>query len=91
MCEYAAIAGVQPETYTIRELYWMAKAADVASWNRTWAVIAQLFNVNRDSKKSKAVELDAFFPWRQKTSGVAEITESDKQGLRTLFPKKDKK
>lgn len=91
MCEYAAIAGVQPEPYTFRELYWMARAADVAGWNRTWAVIAQLFNINRDPKRSKAIDLDDFFPWKQRSSEVSEIRKSDRAGLRKMFPNKDEK
>ena len=41
----------------------MAEVRDRAAWNRTFAVLAQLFNANRDPEKTRPIDPMAFFPW----------------------------
>lgn len=90
MCELAAIAGCDPEPRSLRELELMAKAADLAKWSRTFAVLAQIFNVNRDPKKSEAIDPLKFCPWveRGERAKAAPPTESERSELKKLFPKK---
>lgn len=90
MCELAAIAGCDPEPRSLRELEIMAKAADIAKWSRTFAVLAQIFNVNRDPKRSEAIDPLKFFPWveRGERAKAAPPTEAERSELKNLFPKK---
>jgi hypothetical protein len=42
----------------------MAEARDKAAWNRTFAVVAQLYNTVR-GEKSEAIDPMQFFPWER--------------------------
>lgn len=68
----------------------MAKAADLAKWSRTFAVLAQIFNVNRDPKRSDAIDPMKFCPWveRGERTKAAPPTEAERSELKNLFPKK---
>lgn len=41
----------------------MAEAADRTAWNRTFAVLAQISNSNRDPDKTEPIDPMQFFPW----------------------------
>lgn len=62
LCELGGIAGADPHNYTLRELIWMAEAADRAAWNRTFAEMANLHNKFR-GEKDEAIDPMQFFPW----------------------------
>jgi len=65
----------------------MAEARDRAAWNRTFAVLAQLFNANRDPKKAQPIEPMQFFPWdTAKPRQAPPPTEADRAALRRAFP-----
>jgi len=65
----------------------MAEAADRARWNRTFAVLAQLFNANRDPQKTKPIDPMQFFPWDKGPKEQAPPpTEEDRKMLRRAFP-----
>ena len=67
----------------------MAEARDRTAWNRTFALLAQLFNANRDSKTTRPIDPLKFFPWQQKADEAAPPpTESDLKMLRKAFPGK---
>jgi hypothetical protein len=85
MCELAAVAGCDPEPRTLRELAWMAEAADKARWNRTSALIAQIYNANRPANAKPISPMD-FYPWH--TERVIEITPAIDRALREVFPGK---
>ena len=68
----------------------MAKASDRAAWCRTFAVLAQMFNVNR-GKNSEAIDPMQFYPWPETGSHGSTLpppTEADRKELRQLFPGK---
>ena len=68
---------------------WMAEVRDRAAWNRTFAVLAQIFNANRDSKTTKPIDPLQFYPWGLGTREQAPPpTEGDRQMLRRAFPGK---
>lgn len=65
----------------------MAEAKDRAAWNRAFAVVAQLANVNRDPAKTKAIDIMQFFPWSPATPKAAPpATKSDREALRKMYP-----
>lgn len=67
----------------------MAEARDRAAWNRTMAWLAGLYNVNRDPKKTKAIDPMQFFPWTQPAKEQAPPpTEADRAMLRHVFPRR---
>jgi hypothetical protein len=67
----------------------MAEARDRSAWNRTLALLAELFNVNRDPKKTKPIDPMQFFPWSQpRLEQAPPPTEEDREMLRHLFPGK---
>lgn len=91
MCQLAAIAGgVDPERYSLRELHLMAKAADVAAWCRTFTIVAQIFNANRDPAKTDPIDLMAYYPWAERTRHLRPTppTQAEREELRGLFPKR---
>jgi len=66
----------------------MAEARDRAAWNRTRAVLAQLYNVNRDPKKGKPIDPEQFFPWDDAAAQAAPPpTDVDRELLQQTFPK----
>ena len=68
---------------------WMAEARDRAGWNRTFALLDQLFNANRDPKTTRPVDPLQFFPWDKRAQEPAPPpTESDLKMLRKAFPGK---
>ena len=75
----------------MHELRLMAKAADLAAWCRTFAVLAQLFNANRDPEKSEAIDPMKFYMWSEKqesAGGPPPPTEAERAQLREIFPKR---
>jgi hypothetical protein len=67
----------------------MAEVRDRAAWNRTFAVLAQLFNANRDPEKTRPIDPMVFFPWGKQTEEQAPApTDEERQMLRRAFPKK---
>jgi len=69
----------------------MAEAKDRAAWNRTFAVLAQLFNANRDPEKTKPIDPMQFFPWdRSPKEQASPPTPEDRQMLRRAFPGRKK-
>lgn len=53
---------MNPAPFSLRELLWMARGR----WRHTSAIMATLCNVNRDPKKGKPLEADAFNPYARK-------------------------
>lgn len=49
--ELAGIAGVVPDSLTLRELMIMAEGRQRSQWNQTASILAIIANVNRDEKK----------------------------------------
>ncbi len=69
----------------------MAEAADRAAWNRTFAVLAQIYNANRDPKKTEPIDPMQFFPWdKARNQQAPPPTAEDRQMLRRAFPPKKK-
>lgn len=71
----------------------MAEAKDRAAWNRTFAVLAQICNANRDPKKGKSIDPMQFFPWHDGGSAIRggkapPPTAEDRAALRLAFPGK---
>jgi len=65
----------------------MAEARDRACWNRTFAVLAQLYNANRDPKHSQAIDPVQYFPWDQGQQKQAPPpTPEERQMLRRRYP-----
>lgn len=67
----------------------MAKSADVAAWCRTFTIVAQIFNANRDPEKTDPIDLMTYYPWsdRRRDRRPAPPTEAQREELRNLFPK----
>jgi len=64
----------------------MAEARDRAAWNRTFAGLAQLYNIYRPEGAERVSPL-AFFPWESPEPPQAPPpTEEDRVVLRELFP-----
>ncbi len=71
----------------------MATAAQNAAWCRTFAVLAQIFNVNRDPEKAKPIDPMQFYAWGESNKwggGVVRSTEETRAEMRGLFPGKRK-
>ncbi len=90
MCELAAIAGVDPEPRTLRELVWMAEAADRAHWNRTAALLQQTSNVYRDPD-TRPEDPMKFFPWsnpepKHDAAGPREPSPGLEAALEKMYP-----
>lgn len=67
----------------------MAESRDRAQWNRNFALLAQLFNANRDPKRTRPIDPLQFFPWdKQVNEPAPPPTESDLEMLRRAFPGK---
>lgn len=67
----------------------MAEARDRARWNRTFALLAQLYNANRNPKRTRPIDPLQFFPWDKHVQEQAPPpTESDLKMLRKAFPGK---
>ena len=85
LCELAAIAEKDPERYTLRELSWMAEARDRYAWNRTFAVLAQLYNVNRE-QGDEPIQPMKFFPWADGEPAAKPPTPEQEKMLEEIFP-----
>ena len=67
----------------------MAESRDRALWSHTFALLAQLFNANRDAKRTRPIDPLQFFPWdKQVREPAPPPTESDLEMLRRAFPGK---
>ena len=55
---------------TLKELLIMAEAKSRDNWNHTSAILALIINVNRDSKKRRAVSPKELNPHEQKKKTV---------------------
>lgn len=66
------------------------EAADHLAWNHTAAVLAQIYNVNRDAKSQRPIDLAQFFPWNQagglRKKKAPPPTEEERKLLRKAFP-----
>jgi len=70
---------------------WMAEAADRAAWNRTFAVVAQLYNAFRGPKRHEAIDPMQFFPWQRAENRPAPPpTPEERAMLRQAFSGKRK-
>ena len=63
----------------------MVKARDSAAWNRTFAVLAQLYNVNRQAG-AEAIDPLQFFPWSDRSRPAKAPTPAEERMLERLFP-----
>lgn len=67
----------------------MAEAKDRVAWNRTLAVLAQIYNANRDPKKAEPIDPMQFFPWdKPQKEQAPPPTPGERQMLRRAFPGK---
>jgi len=67
----------------------MAEAKDRAAWNRTFAVLAQIHNANRDPKKTEPIDPMQFFPWdKARNQQAPPPTAEDRQMLRRAIGRK---
>lgn len=67
----------------------MAEAADRAAWNRTAALLAQIYNANLDPKKGKPIDPMQFFPWeRDRKQQAPPPTPEEREMLGRAFGKK---
>ncbi len=68
---------------------WMAEARDRADWNRTFAILAQIYNANRDPDKSTPSDPMQFFPWEKpKPARALPATAADVALLKHMYPGK---
>ena len=66
----------------------MAEASDRVKWNRTFAVLAQMFNANRDPDKTRPIDPLKFFPWKDKEPAVLPPpTDAQRVKFRKLYGK----
>ena len=75
--ELAGIVGLDPGPFTLRELVWMAEGRRRELWDHTASLLALLYNVNRDPRRSRAMRPEDFHPLRRpsKTETVkADVT-----------------
>jgi len=63
--KHAGVLGVNPGTFTLRELSIMAKAKKKEDWSRTAAILAQNHNMNR-AKDEPARDPDSYNPYADK-------------------------
>lgn len=68
----------------------MAEAKDRYEWNRTFALLAQTYNLNR-GPKTKALSVMEFFPWLtdQEKQKPRSLTPEERQRMRELLPPQD--
>ncbi len=66
------------------------EAEDKRAWNRTMAVLAQIYNSNRDPKRSRAIDPLQFCPYlaARNRRPSPPPTAEDRAMLRKLFPGK---
>lgn len=85
--ELAAISGCpDPERRTLRELDWMAEAAQRAAWLRTFAVLAHVGNMFRGEADAVQDPL-AFYPFEvdAEADGPPEPTPEEIEALKRFF------
>ena len=66
---------------------WMAEAADRAAWNRTCAVLAQIYNLGR-GEGDRPVDPMRFCPWDRKRPLPPPPSPEEVEMLKKLFPAK---
>ena len=65
----------------MRQLVWMAEARASQAWDHTSMVLALLYNVNRDPKRSRAMRVEDVHPYmRRRLRG----TPMDTRAFETL-------
>ena len=65
----------------------MAEACDRAEWNRTFAVMAQMYNANRDPKTTQPVDPMRYYPWdRAADLPAPPPAAAERERLRRRFP-----
>lgn len=64
--------------FTLRELAWMAAARRMDEWDRASLVAAVVANVFR-GKRSSAIKLDAFNPYRRRVAAKPLQLSKDQQ------------
>ena len=69
----------------------MAEVRDRMAWNRTFARMAQHYNLNRDPKKDDPIDPLRFFPWKERTTEKkpGPPTAEELKILREAFPGKN--
>lgn len=67
----------------------MAKAADVAMWCQTFAIIAQIYNANRGAD-GEPIDPAKFYRWRDERQS-APPSEGEREMLRQYFQAKKKR
>jgi len=68
----------------------MAESRDRAAWNRTFAMLAGLYNPNR-AKGAQPVDPMRFFPWADlQAKGPPPPSAADRATLRSVFPGREK-
>ena len=85
--ELAGIVGLDPGPFTLRELVWMAEARRRDMWDHTAGLLALLYNINRDPKRSRAMRPEDFHPLRQQSrnrKGVEKV-KADITALKQIF------
>jgi hypothetical protein len=71
----------------------MAEARDIAEWQHTFAIVAQIHNYHRDPKRSEAIDWRKFCPHlnRGQTAKAQPPTPEQREMLRAMFPGKKRK
>jgi hypothetical protein len=91
MCDLAGIVGVDPDPRTLRELQRMADArceiADHLAWNRTFALLAQIYNANRPARSSP-IDVMKFYPYKFRHAKPLPPTPTQLKLLEQIFPYK---
>ncbi len=65
----------------------MAEARDRVAWNHTFAILAQIYNANRDPENSEPADPMDFFPWEKpKPAKTPPATEADIKLLEKMYP-----
>jgi hypothetical protein len=67
--ELAGIAGVEPWSFSLRQLVWMAEKRRWADWDTTSSLIAKLHNVHC-AKRSDMITPDQIHPFAPKPTRI---------------------
>lgn len=84
------LGGIDPKPFTLRELMNMAETSLVENWDHTAFIGALIFNVNRDPKKTKAINPMEFNPYRKKKNKKIQLSKEESKDLlkKIFFSKK---
>jgi hypothetical protein len=68
----------------------MSEARDIAEWQHTFAIVAQIHNYHRDTKRSEAIDWRQFCPHLDhgKTTSPPPPTPEQQAMLQAMFPGK---